>query len=84
MTLDSNRIGTFAITFDLIKDMDKSRWSDLMSDVVIVDAELDQDTGHIVYTAISERFSDLADIAPVPRYIATWNREEGHFTWRRL
>ena len=82
MTLDSSRMGTFVVTFDLIENVEEGYWPALMGDVVIVDAEVDCFCNQIVYTAISEKFSELTDTAQVPRYMPIWNHEEGCFTWR--
>ena len=82
MTLDSSRMGTFVVTFDLIENVEEGYWPALMGDVVIVDAEVDCFCNQIVYTAISEKFSELTDTAQVPRYMPIWNSEEGQFTWR--
>ena len=86
MTLDPNRIGTFVLHFEAIESADKDFWASLMGEVVIVHAEVSppEEFGHqVCYTAISDRFSELAEDAEIPLYEFTWNREEGHFTWRR-
>ena len=83
MTIDHNKMGTFMVEFETIEDTPRDTWATLMSDLVIIDAELDLESNRIVYTAISDRFSELTEIAQVPRYVPSYNQEEGRFVWIR-
>lgn len=84
MIFNYDKIGTFSLSFEFIEDATPEYWSALMGEVVIVDAEIDMEHDKIIYTAISEKFSDLAEDIQVPRYIPGWNREEGRVVFTRI
>ena len=83
MTLDHSRMGTFMIEFETIEQTSKDTWAALMSDLVIVDAEVDFRRKSMIYTAISDRFVELTDVSEVLRYKPEWNDAEGRFVWLR-
>ena len=83
MTLDHSRIGTVLFTFSTIENTPKDTWATLMSDLVIVDVDVDMEKKRVIYVAISGKFSELTDTAKVPHYVPSFNEEEGRFIWRR-
>jgi len=84
MTLNYDRMGTFTLPFEFIEDCEPDYWAELMGSLIIVDVEMDINTQRVVYTAISEKFSEIAENLQVPQYIPIWNREEGRVVFHRV
>ena len=83
MTFNRHRLGRFRVTFKYLEDVEREMWTALMNTVIILHAEVDPASRYIEYIAYSEQFSELAETAVIPNYVAEWNREEGRFVWQR-
>lgn len=74
--IKSNRIGKFEVSIELINQFPESLKT-VMSECIVIGADMLNYYGKVVYTAVSARFDEIKEGDEIPEYIWELNTKDG-------